>query len=168
MGDGSSQSSSRSHNDLLVNFERMRREMDELFDGVWTASRGGSSQRRSGFAPRVDVYYRDGGEAASSPAAGPVAIVKVDISGVEIENVSLEVSGRRLVISGHREIGKVSGRVYQQVEIPTGPFRRVIELQADVASELANAGYEDGILRIELPLKNTAKSAIQVPIERAE
>ena len=50
-------------------------------------------------------------------------------------HVSLEISGRELVISGERPVQETEGRVYQQVEIETGPFRRVIELNADVDAE---------------------------------
>ena len=42
--------------------------------------------------------------------------------------------------------------VYQQVEIERGPFQRVIELGADVRAQEAKAVYEDGMLRVELPL----------------
>ena len=38
----------------FANFERMRREIDELFGGVF--DRSGFAPRR-GFSPRVDVYY---------------------------------------------------------------------------------------------------------------
>ncbi len=58
----------------------------------------------------------------------------------------------------------MEGRVYQQVEIETGNFRRVIELGADVDAERAEASYDDGILRIELPLQGTISR--RVPIER--
>ncbi|HTX07503.1 MAG TPA: Hsp20/alpha crystallin family protein, partial [Solirubrobacteraceae bacterium] len=42
--------------------------------------------------------------------------------------------------------------VYQQVEIERGQFRRVVELGAEVRGQEAKALYEDGMLRIELPL----------------
>src|SRR5438874_2165457 len=41
--------------DLFANFERMRREVDELFGGVF--ERTGLSRRRGGFSPAVDVAY---------------------------------------------------------------------------------------------------------------
>ena len=41
--------------DLFANFERMRREMDELFGDVF--ERTGLARRRSGFSPPIDVYY---------------------------------------------------------------------------------------------------------------
>jgi HSP20 family protein len=53
------------------------------------------------------------------------------------------------------------------VELPSGPFRRVVELSVDVDAEQAQATYEDGILRVELPTR-LPRASRQVPIERAE
>jgi HSP20 family protein len=139
--------------DLFANFERMRREMDELFGDVFERT-GLSRGRRAGFSPRVDVYY------TGNP---PTAVVKADLSGIDPDAVQLEVQGRELVITGHRPAGRAEGRVYQQLEIETGPFRRAVQLGADVRAEEARAVYEDGILRIELPLAGQVTT--RVPIE---
>ena len=141
--------------DLLVNFERMWREMDELLGDPFAAKRSRLARAASGFSPRVDVYYCGDDE--------PKAIVKVELAGIDIDTVSLEVSGRELVISGERAMAETEGRVYQQVEIEAGPFRRKVELGADVVSERARASYEDGILRVELPLAGQVTR--RVPIE---
>ncbi len=149
--------------ELLVNIERIRREMDEFFGDAW--SRAPTGGRRPGaFAPRVDVYYCKPEESGR----GPRAIVKADLAGVDPDAVSLEISGRELIMSGSRPVRETEGRAYQQVEIPTGAFRRVIELGVEVVAEEASATFEDGILRIELPVKVVEPSARKVPIERAE
>ena len=57
------------------------------------------------------------------------------------------------MISGERPVAESEGRVYQQVEIQTGPFRRAVRLSADVDAGRTRATYDDGILRIELPLR---------------
>jgi HSP20 family protein len=145
--------------DLLVNFERMRREMDELFGDVWGQAGLASGRPKPGFSPRVDVYY------CGQP---PKAIVKVDLAGVSLDSIGLEVAGRDLVISGERPIQETEGRVYQQVEIQAGPFRRVVELSADPLAEEAKATYEDGILRGELPLRTSSPTSRSVPIETSE
>ena len=115
--------------------------------------------RRTGFTPNVDVYY------CGDPQR---AIVKVDLAGVHLDEVGIEVSGRQLAIVGERQVQETEGRVYQQVEIPSGPFRRVVELQADVDADRAVATYEDGVLRIELPLRDPSETTRRVPIGRDE
>src|SRR3954452_9525205 len=145
--------------DLLVNFERMRREMDELFGDVWGEGGWLSGRPQGVFSPRVDVYY------SGEP---PRAVVKAELAGVSRDTISLEIVGRELVIRGERPLHETEGRVYQQVEIEAGPFRRVLELNADVVAEDAKAAYEDGILRVELPLRARSASSRSVPIETGE
>ena len=141
--------------DLFANFARMRREMDQLF-GDWPG-RGLVGARTTGFSPKVDVYY------CGDPQR---AIVKVDLAGIELNDVTIEISGRELLISGERPVQETEGRVYQQVEIDSGPFRRIVELQADIDAEDSRATYEDGVLRIELPLREQTETSRRVPIER--
>ena len=66
---------------------------------------------------------------------------------------------------GERPVQEIEGRVYQQMEIEAGPFRRVVELNADVVPEEAKATYDDGILRVELPLRPTRAASRRVPID---
>ena len=115
------------------------------------------SRRSRGFTPNVDVYY------CGDPQR---AVVKVDLAGVKLDEVGIEVSGRQIAIMGERHVQETEGRVYQQVEIESGPFRRVVELQVDVDAERATATYEDGVLRIDLPLRDPAETARRVPIGR--
>jgi HSP20 family protein len=114
------------------------------------------TRRSSGFSPNVDVYY------CGEPQR---AIVKVDLAGVKLSEVGIEVSGRHLAIVGERHVQETEGRVYQQIEIPSGQFRRVVEFQVEVDAEGASATYEDGILRIELPLRDPGETR-RVPIGR--
>ncbi len=146
-----------SERDLFANFDRMRREMDELFGDV--LERTGLTRRRTGFSPAVDVAY------SSDP---PCAVVTAELAGVSPDELELEIQGRNLILSGRREPAAIEGDVYQQVEIERGYFRRVIELGAEVRAEEAKARYEDGMLRIELPLSQKAVRARAVPIESAE
>src|SRR4051794_7778619 len=110
--------------------------MDELFGDAWGEGARGRVRPQAGFSPRVDLYYCDEAE--------PKAIVRVELAGVTLDGITIEVSGRELVISGERPVSEVEGRVYQQVEIQRGPFRRVVRLGADVVAEQARATYEDG------------------------
>jgi HSP20 family protein len=85
--------------DLFANFERMRREIDELFGDVFERQTG---LRGRGFSPSVDVYYAD------DP---PRAVVKADLAGVDIQDVALEIRGRQLLIAGERRLVELGAEV---------------------------------------------------------
>jgi HSP20 family protein len=147
-----------SERDLFANFERMRREMDELF-GDPSGSVPGGLPHRGAFSPAVDVYY------VAEPAR---AVVRAEIAAVRASEIELELRGRELIIAGHRRPRDADEeRLYQQLEVQHGPFRRVVALGADVDADAAKASYEDGMLTIELPIKAPAGSR-SVPIRRAD
>ena len=126
--------------------------MDELFGEVFERGRG---LRGRGFSPRVDVYYTD------NP---PRAVVKVDLAAVDPADVALEIRGRQLMIAGERRPTEAGGRLYQQIEIEHGPFKRVVELGADVVADQASASYTDGVLQVEIPLAAPDESVRRVQI----
>jgi HSP20 family protein len=147
-----------SERDLFANFERVRREMDELFGDVFSGGPGGIAHRGA-FSPAVDVYY------VANPAR---AVVRAEIAGVRASEIELEIRGRELVIAGHRRPHDgEEERLYQQLEVQHGPFRRVVALGADVDADAARASYEDGMLTVELPIKAPTGSRT-VPIRHAD
>src|SRR3954466_2438393 len=85
--------------DLFANFERMRREMDELFGDVFSAT--GLGRRRGGFSPAVAVFYE------GDP---PRAVVHAELAGIDIDEIGLEIQGRELIIAGHRRPAQAEGR----------------------------------------------------------
>jgi HSP20 family protein len=147
-----------SDRDLFANFERMRREMDELFGDVFGGGLAGAGSRGA-FSPAVDVYY------AADP---PRAVVRAELAGIRAAEIELEIRGRELILAGQRRPGGADEeRLYQQLEVQHGPFRRVVALGADVDADAAKATYEDGMLTVELPIVAPAGS-ITVPIRHAD
>jgi HSP20 family protein len=141
--------------DLFANFERMRRDMDELFGDVF----GAGPVRRGAFTPAIDVYY---------VADPPRAVVRAELAGIRAAEIELEIRGRELIIAGQRRGAEPEEeRVYQQLEIQHGPFRRVVSLGADVDPDSAKATFEDGVLTVELAIK-APQGARQVPIRRPD
>lgn len=141
--------------DPFANFERMRRDTDELFGDV--LNRRLSPRRRGAFSPAVDVY------ATGDP---PRVVVRADLAGIDPAELELEIRGRELLLAGVRRPGAEQERVYQQMEIEHGPFRRVVALGAEVDADAARATYEGGMLVVELPLR--APGAVHtVPIQPA-
>jgi HSP20 family protein len=134
--------------------------MDELLGDFWDHAGYRTPRQAAVFVPRVDVYYC--GEDAPKKA-----VVKVELPGVDVDAVNLEVRGRSLIVSGERPVRETEGRTYQQVELTSGPFKRVVELSVEVVADEAQATYDDGILRVELPVRLPG-SARRVPIERGD
>jgi len=141
-----------SERDLFAGFERMRRDIDQLFGDL--SERSGLRGR--GFMPGIDVLYLD------DP---PRAVVRADLAGVDPDRLALEIRGRRLVIAGERRTVEDGARLYQQLEIEQGVFKRVVELGADVVADEARAAYDDGMLRVEVPLARREQQTRRVPIE---
>jgi Lon protease-like protein/HSP20 family molecular chaperone IbpA len=84
-----------SSRDLFANFDRMRREVDELFGDVFDPGR-----RRGAFSPAVDVFY------VGDP---PRAVVHAELPGVDPSEVRLEIQGRELLLAGRRRPPQAEG-----------------------------------------------------------
>ena len=142
-----------SEKDLFANFERMRREIDELFGDVFGRS---ALVRQTGFTPHVDVAY------VGAPPRS--VLIHAELAGVDPNHVALEIRGRRLIIAGERRGSDTTNCFYQQVEIEHGPFRREIELGTDVDADRARATYDNGILRVEVPVKAPDDEVRSIPV----
>jgi HSP20 family protein len=105
------------------------------------------------FRPPADVFQ--------TPDA---VIVVMEIAGMRDESIDVRLEGRRLLVRGvRRDPFGAMPRAYSAVEIPYGPFERVIVLPADVDAERAEARYDDGLLRLILP-KRPPQPSISVHI----
>ena len=126
--------------DIFSDFERIRERMEQ----AWRQVLGPPGSPRFGtplIEPSVDVYETE-----------EEVVVVVEIPGISEEEVEIMVDGRRLVLSGERKPGAAEQkRLYSQMEICHGPFRRELLLPAEVNPEEARAGYSQGLLQIVLP-----------------
>ena len=109
---------------------------------VWEVTRF-SGQRR-GFVPQCDCYRTD------DP---PALHLLFELPGVDPAAVRIVAAETALILSGVRERPHPEGARYHQVEIEYGQFERRIELAEDVHADAATATYEDGMLRLEVPLQ---------------
>jgi HSP20 family protein len=84
-------------------------------------------------------------------------VVELDMPGVSLEDLSIAVAGRRLTLSGRREIRRdyATARI-RLSERWSGAFSRSIELPGPVDGERLTATLHEGILRIVLPRQRSA------------
>ncbi|MDO8735704.1 MAG: Hsp20/alpha crystallin family protein [Thermoleophilia bacterium] len=144
----------KKHNPF-ADFERLSSEIEEMFFRFYGGPRlrvmkGGS------FQPLTDVYYIK--ETNS-------VIVKLEIAGISPDDARLTVQDKTLIIEGSRVDPKQDGqKVYQQMEIDYGHFKRKIMLPVTVDADNAQASYLDGFLTIEMPVADKSASTINLPI----
>ena len=127
-------------NDFFDQFERMRREMDELFSG-----RGGARGIRSvaaGTYPAINI------------GASPHQVdVYVFAAAVDPKSLDISLQQNLLTVSGERKIELPEGAQAYRRERFNGSFKRVITLPEDVDPERVNAAYQDGVLHITVQRK---------------
>lgn len=121
----------------LREMERLRREMNELFD-------------RAGRTPRLSV-------ASSYPAMNvwmnaDGAIVTAELPGVDPQDLDISVQNNTLTLKGSRAPEELEeGETYHRQERGYGRFQRTFQLPFEVEAGGVDATYEKGVLRIFLP-----------------
>src|SRR2546428_7563189 len=96
------------------------------------------------WVPNTDVYVTEGG-----------LVIKVELAGMQREDLELTVEGNRLKISGQRPDGcRPPKCTFLVMEINYVAFESVIELPDGVDLSQAKAAYQNGFLRIDVPQMN--------------
>jgi HSP20 family protein len=130
----------------------LQNELNRLLEGYFRpGSFGGSEPAPTDLTPTewnpaVDVY--------ETPDE---MIVVAEIPGVDPASVDLAVTGNVLSLSGIKEPGDLPEQLVQVRERRIGTFRRQLTLPYDVDFDQAQAEANQGVLKIRLPKRITAK-----------
>lgn len=89
-------------------------------------------------------------------------IIYADLCGVKKEDISIELTGKTLCISGDRKLKYDVG--LHNYEITNGKIFKLIELENEIDGELSTSKFENGLLIIELP-KIIKNESININIE---
>ncbi|MDP8955043.1 MAG: Hsp20/alpha crystallin family protein [Actinomycetota bacterium] len=92
-----------------------------------------------GFAPLADVEETD-----------DAFVVEIELAGVKKDDVDIELSGRRLVVSGERKERERVGILRKRTRT-VGSFRYEVVLPAELDEEGVSAGLEEGVLTVRVP-----------------
>lgn len=105
--------------------------------------------------PNTDVYATEDG-----------LVVKVELAGMRRDDLELAVEGNRLMITGQRPDGcRSPGSKFLVMEINYGSFECVIEIPAAYDLAQAKAAYQNGFLRVDVPvLAKTPSKIAYVPV----
>lgn len=114
------------------------------FDSLVRAAFGPSAStgsRTTGFSPAAEAH-RDGDD----------AVIRLELPGVSTDDVSVEVKGRHLVISGSRrdERAEESSGGRRFSEFRYGSFTRSFRLAPSVTADAVSASYDAGVLTVRV------------------
>lgn len=88
-------------------------------------------------------------------------VVRIEVPGMEAKDFDLSVQDNLLVVRGEKcHSRETGGGRYQLRECAYGSFHRTILLPAAVRSDQAQASYQRGVLRVELPKALPAQSKL--------
>jgi HSP20 family protein len=104
------------------------------------------------WVPNTDVYVTDG-----------AIIIKVELAGMQRENLELTIDANRLRIRGQRPDGcRPPQCKFLVMEINYGGFENVIELPEGYDLSRAKAAYQNGFLRVDVPASSKSADSIMV------
>jgi HSP20 family protein len=94
-------------------------------------------------------------------------VVKLELAGIDPEDVEVAVNGSTLSVSGNREFStETNEENYHRLERRYGSFSRSITLPQTVDTEKVEASFDKGVLTVEVPKVERAKpKKIQVRAE---
>ena len=99
------------------------------------------------WAPNTDVYVTETG-----------LVIKVELAGMRKEDLQLVIEGSKVKINGYRPDGCRAPKCkFLVMEINYGAFETIIELPEGYDLTLAKAAYQNGFLRIDVPLASDEK-----------
>jgi len=124
------------------------------FDALIRTAFGGGSVT-AGFQPAVETL-RDGDD----------AVLRFELPGIDVaRDVTVEVKGRDLVVSGERRDERESEDAGRRVsEFRYGAFRRSFRLAAGVTADAVSASYDAGVLTVRVAGAYAESAGQQVAI----
>lgn len=122
--------------------ERMQRLLDRTFGGVWGAR---APAARGGWSPVADIEEKD-----------DAYVVQVELPGVKPGDVTIELIGNELSITGEVKEEQREGVVRRSMRrYGRFDFRAALPDQLDADS--VDASLEDGVLTLRVPKTERAK-----------
>jgi HSP20 family protein len=129
---------------------RLQEDMDQLLGNF--VSTGQPGMAASLWVPPIEVSERDG-----------KFVISAEVPGVNEQDIEIEAVNDALVLHGVKQQERREGEGgVQRTERFYGEFYRVVPLPEGADPDRANARFENGVLRIEVPLAQSSRKKIPV------
>ena len=121
---------------------QLRSQLDSLLSG-WDGA----------FTPLADVEETD-----------EAYVAEIELPGVGADDLSVEVAGRRLTVTGERKEKERVGILRKRTRT-VGRFHYEVLLPGDVDEENVHASLEDGVLTVRVP-KPASQRPRRIPVNQ--
>ncbi len=142
--------------DPFRNMTALQDRINRLFEDAFPQSQSETEVSLCAWQPSVDIYENNEG-----------VVIKVDLPGLEKEDISVEIKENVLTLKGQRkeEVG-VPEEAYFRKERTCGTFHRSFSLRSMIDPESIKATFKNGVLTIEIPKPEEEKpKQVEVNIE---
>lgn len=121
-------------------FDELASNLDRSFSDMFHAIKPQFKLTDQSWNPAVDIYQ--------TPKE---IIIRVEIAGVEKEDLSVEINSRAIRIRGRRrELPRLADSAYRLAEIQYGRFERVLYLPEPIDTDTVSSSYLNGFLEIHM------------------
>jgi HSP20 family protein len=119
--------------------------LGQLFDSVWN-----SATPVARLAPGGDLEETD-----------DAFVIELDLPGIAKDDISIDVTGRRVSVSGTRSEKERTG-ILRHTTRTTGSFAYDVTLPGPVDEKKVTAALADGVLKLQLPKADGASTRIAI------
>ncbi len=143
----------------------MQHQFERMFNETFPRGFEGSLFKEREQTPGVRAWV----PAVDSFETDHNVILKVELAGVDPNDVEARVENNTLYLKGQRKTDKeVKEENYHHVERYFGSFARSFVLPNSIDGEKVTAEYQDGVLTLTLPKKEEAKpKAIKITVSQS-
>lgn len=131
--------------DPFRELDRFVDEIDKLFERDFRTLLRPSSWNGE-FTPLADIEETD-----------DAYVLEIELPGISREDASVEVSGRRVIVSGERKERERKG-IFRTKARVTGRFHYEAVLPGDIVADEVTATYKDGLLIVRAPKPESERS----------
>lgn len=135
-------------------FDELASNLDRSFSDMFHTIKPQFKLADQSWNPAVDIYQ--------TPRE---MIIRVEIAGVEKEDLSVEINSRAIRIRGRRrELPRLADSAYRLAEIQYGRFERILYLPEPIDTDTVSSSYLNGFLEIHM-IRFKREETHRIPIQ---
>jgi HSP20 family protein len=119
---------------------RMHREMNDLFNAVFSGHPSGLGLSARAGSPAMNVWEDE-----------KAWFIEAELPGYRMEDLDISVLADQVTVKGKREVAEPQGATFLRRERASNEFERTWTFPADVSADGVEAALNNGVLLLTLP-----------------